>query len=369
MPDNSTITDYDDMFDLLDKLRLRKLTGGDAQYEIEMHTSTCTKEQQKILRMILDKDLKCGLGVSSVNEVFENLIFTFEVQLADKLNGEYDKIHFPVLADPKLDGMRNISMIKSKDEPFDGFSHNYDVNYISRNGKPFLNFGMFSDELKVLANGQNIVFDGEATGLSNEAAFKSITQQARRKSNVDAANQLVYHIFDWVSYSDFMSQSCALVQKERSDRLVKMFEEHDFKYLKLVRGKICNNIQEVEDYYKECLELGYEGIILKDLTGLYEFKRTRSWLKVKPTDTADLPIVAVNEGAPRTKYEGMLGSITVEREGVQINVGGGFKDRQRKEFWAIKEDLIGKIAEVKYDIVTEDGSFRFPRFVQIRYDK
>jgi DNA ligase-1 len=87
---------------------------------------------------------------------------------------------------------------------------------------------------------------------------------------------------------------------------------------------------------------------------------------MKPSITEDLKIVDVQEGTG--KYLGRLGAIIVEREGVKINVGSGFKDEERCIIQEASQ-FIGKIVEVKYDSLTPDKSLRFPRFVRLREDK
>ena len=64
-----------------------------------------------------------------------------------------------------------------------------------------------------------------------------------------------------------------------------------------------------------------------------------------------------------------LGSILVDCNGVEVNVGSGFKDDQRTEIWANRDSYLGMTAECRYQEMTEDGSLRFPTFVYWRLDK
>ena len=53
------------------------------------------------------------------------------------------------------------------------------------------------------------------------------------------------------------------------------------------------------------------------------------------------------------------------------NVGSGFDDKSRDFIWQNREELIGRIAEVKYKEISKDKktgleSLQFPVFVQIR---
>jgi DNA ligase-1 len=58
---------------------------------------------------------------------------------------------------------------------------------------------------------------------------------------------------------------------------------------------------------------------------------------------------------------------------INVNVGSGFSDDQRAEFYSNQFDVIGETVEVLCDAVSQnqDGSYslRFPRFVRFRDDK
>ena len=60
-----------------------------------------------------------------------------------------------------------------------------------------------------------------------------------------------------------------------------------------------------------------------------------------------------------------------EEKNFKTNVGSGFTDLQREEFWEEKESLIGQIIEIRADSISksQDGknwSLRFPRFKSFR---
>jgi DNA ligase-1 len=55
---------------------------------------------------------------------------------------------------------------------------------------------------------------------------------------------------------------------------------------------------------------------------------------------------------------------------ITVNVGSGFSDDNRIEFWNSRNSVIGNIVEVRADAVTQnqDGTYslRFPRFKGFR---
>jgi DNA ligase-1 len=125
-------------------------------------------------------------------------------------------------------------------------------------------------------------------------------------------------------------------------------------------------------YAQDAVKNGFEGIMIKDLSAPYECKRSSFWMKWKPTITVDLTIVGFEEGTGRN--EGRLGAIIYEgvdnERNIRVNVGTGYSDSDRDEFWALRDRLLGVIGEIQADAVTQnqDGSFslRFPRHVRFR---
>ena len=98
---------------------------------------------------------------------------------------------------------------------------------------------------------------------------------------------------------------------------------------------------------------GYEGLVLR---------QGDKWLKVKPSETHDVPVEYYIEGTG--KYKGMLGAMMTGMG----KVGTGFTDKQRYDLWHEKIHYFPTI-EVECMSITKDGKFRHPRFKRIRWDK
>ena len=98
-------------------------------------------------------------------------------------------------------------------------------------------------------------------------------------------------------------------------------------------------------------------------------KRHSGILKIKKFLNADCEIIGYEEGTGR--LEGKLGAFVIDYKGNKVNVGSGYTDDERIEFWENKDDYIGRILQVKFKEETKDKktglvSIQFPIYQCIR---
>ena len=128
------------------------------------------------------------------------------------------------------------------------------------------------------------------------------------------------------------------------------------------------DISVIDEYLNIATSEDKEGLMaIKDCE--WRNKRHNGILKVKKFLTADCEIIGYEEGDG--KYKGVLGSFIIDYKGNKVNVGSGYSDKQRQEYWANRDKYIGRILEVKYKEETMDKktkliSLQFPTFVCIR---
>ena len=358
------------IFKLFDMLAGRELTGSAAKQAAESLLEEHEEDSSELLWRIFQKDLRCGVTAKTVNKVMPGTIPTFDVMLAHKFEEKHVK-EWPVAVEPKLDGVRVICLVKGGKAQF-----------FSRTGKPFPAVEHLGQEVMDLckANGiQKVAFDGEIVSGN----FNKTVGDVRRKD--EAATDAEYHIFDVVPYAKFTSdewQEISLSYEERRNMLAAIMEKNASPVLKQTPIHYAKSAEEAQALYADFRAQGLEGAIVKPLSGTYVKKRSRNWLKLKNEETEDLIVKGAFEGTG--KYAGMLGGLICDRNGVDVRVGGGFTDVQRKEFWdAYQKDvnttqipgqptpfeLFGRMIEVEFHEVTPDGSLRHPRFVRFRDDK
>ena len=359
---------------LCEELRTRGVTGHAARDRIEQVSELFDSEQWNVLcRRVLIKDLRCGISEKTLNKVLGKTswkIPTFTCQLAQDSTDRPAKMKGIKRLEVKLDGVRVIAVV----------SGNGCVLY-SRNGKVFENFPQIAEAILVnrkafqygRGTGGHCVLDGEIVGES----FQALMKQAQRKSNVKTTD-MVYHIFDILPLDALKEGHCNLQQYKRIewiDSAKTVLDETDC--LRIMPGmNVDLDTAEGHDvmrrFAEASVEQGYEGIMIKNLDAPYECKRSDHWMKWKPTITVDLTIVGFEEGTGRNA--GRLGAIIYEgvdnERNIRVNVGTGYSDSDRDEFWAARDRLLGVIGEIEADAVTQnqDGSYslRFPRHKRFR---
>lgn len=168
----------------------------------------------------------------------------------------------------------------------------------------------------------------------------------------------------------------------------------DHPRIHFLKPKLIETLDELEEYLDRRLDMGYEGIILRCPNGPYKFGKStlrEQWmLKVKPFEDFEARITGYYEEMENTneakreatgklkrssakegkKAKGTLGGFIGEelKTGTPVRVGGGFTARQRKDFWAIKDELVaaGAIMKCKKQKMGEKDRPRHPNFVSLR---
>ncbi len=364
---------WDNFKQLAESLYRRELTGHAARDAIKLAMDVATKDQwNDFYRRILIKDLRCGVSEKTVNTVAKKqkktqyAVPVFECQLSHDSSDHEKKLTGKKIVEPKLDGVRCLTVIDYEQRT---------VTQYTRNGKVLENFGHITEYLAGFLDefGRSYVLDGEIMSSS----FQDLMKQVHRKENVNASDA-VLNLFDIVPLVEFKAGASAMGQKRRS-AFLKNFENifNDSGFINIVPQRefdldVFTDEIEFKDYTKSMVEAGYEGIMIKDLNAKYECKRSTNWLKMKPFIEVSLEITDVEEGTGRNV--GRLGAIICrgvdnDRE-IQVNVGSGFTDRDRGDYWEARDSLPGQVVEVRADAITQnqDGTYslRFPRLLRFR---
>lgn len=176
---------------------------------------------------------------------------------------------------------------------------------------------------------------------------------------------------------------------DRYSEAIKIVNHLNHPRIEIMKHRLIGDREELDDYIERCLRLGFEGIITRDPNGPYkEGKSTireQFMLKVKPFEDAEGRVTGWYEQQENTNEakreitgklkrssakigkvaKGTLGGLILRdvRSGVEVRVGGGYSDAQRKMLWKLRDSLDGKLVKYKKQTVGEKDKPRHPNFV------
>lgn len=339
----------------------RDIDIGTCQYYIHAN-----HDYADFLTAVFTKSLKLGVDVKLVNKTYgKGFIPVHEVQLGsgrDKLRLKDTEVFFLT---QKLNGVR-CTYVNGK--------------LISRQGTEFTGLDHITDAIhkaEAKYGNQNMVLDGELIhkndgALSDNDNFRLGTGIINTKEG-DKSN-IMFVVFDILPYDDFVEgKSKANYSLRRA-------------WLDTLSDILCGitgcvevvpllysgtNQNRIDGWLAFADNHGWEGIMLNK-EAPYECKRTTNLIKIKSFKFSDLRIIGYEEGDG--KYKGMLGAVIVDYKGNSVNVGSGFDEAERVELWKNPDELIDKIATIKYKEVSKNKdtgleSLQFPVWNGLREDK
>ena len=358
---------------LANQLINRELTGHAARDAIELAMSVATTEQWNMFyRRILIKDLRCGMSEKTVNKVAKQgwpqyAVPIFGCQLAHDSANHEKKMSGVKQIEVKLDGVRVLAICRSGK-----------VELFSRNGKQFHNFPHIIAQIEAVLAAKPAPYDCVLDGEVMSKDFQDLMKQVHRKDG-KAATDSVLHLFDFIPLDSFLEGSWDKTQTNRSN-YVKYWVLENEDILEHVQACAWEDVdlsttkgeERFVELNKAAVDGGYEGVMIKDIDAPYTCKRSHAWLKAKPFIEVTLEVVDVEEGTGRN--EGRLGAIVCEGidsgKNISVNVGSGFTDVHRVDYWNNRDALVGNLVEVRADAITQnqDGTYslRFPRFKTFR---
>jgi len=282
----------------------------------------------------------------------------FKPMLAGTLT-DMSKLKYPIIASPKLDGIRCL-VISGK--------------VVSRKLKDIPNHYIRQTILSQAPEQMDL--DGEIMLKSGD--FNNVQSAVMSE---DGEPDFVYHVFDAVGGNSYINRIYTLDKHFPTDNI-----------------QVLDSVQidsefELLEYEKNCLQLGYEGVMIRSLDGPYKFGRSTEnegyLLKMKQFHDAEAKVVgfierehnanvATKDALGKTKRSthkanmipsNTLGAIQVETEsGIPFSVGTGFTDVQRKHIWENRESYIGRFVTYKYQELSSYDVPRFPVFKCFRED-
>lgn len=293
----------------------------------------------------------------------------FKPMLAYNETPDLATLRYPVLASPKIDGIRVVTT---------------DQGPVTRKLLPVPNRHIHA-MLSRLPPG----LDGEVTvGKVTDPNVFNITQSAVMSR--DGEPEFMFHVFDTVQLGYRFSDRQKLVRQI-------------FRYPEMTRALAftsplphvwCHDVEGLSRFEEHCVNDGFEGAMVRDPNGPYKYGRSTLregfLIKIKRWIDAEATIVDLVElnkntneqvrdelgHAKRSKAKaglvgaGTLGALRCEweqdGERVQFEIGTGFTQAERAALWGDPHGIVGEQVTFKYFGLTEEKKPRFPSFKAIR---
>jgi DNA ligase-1 len=351
-----------------------------------VNRSPLSHEQRKMLAKILTKRVNIGIGAKLINKALgKSLVPDPSLMLAEDDESQITKWS-NIVIEEKYDGVRVIAIAKGDD-----------VTYFTRsfNELPQRCLQKITSEIRLLLNGidvpqPGIFFDGELTDLNRKSVSGKVTQMLKGNPADSIGDDMLYNIFDVEEAQVLETGKGVNPFSRRRELLETMFKNNKWELIvdRFIEKKnekpqltsiILANSITTDDHslihktYKELVDDGGEGVIVKSPDHLYECKRSKSWIKIKEVNDCDLIIKGWYPG--EGKREGYIGGLICEDSSgeVKVKVGSGFTEEDLKSLSVNPDGLIGKVVACQYNVVINDKSggwsLFLPRFIEVRTDK
>lgn len=274
------------------------------------------------------------------------------------------KLKFPVLASPKLDGIRALKI---------------NGRLVSRTFKPIPNEFIRTVIEHSLPNG----VDGE---LLVGSSFHESSSGVMSK---EGQPNFRFEIFDYIP------GDLKRVFSKRYQDLNDMIQASSFggKHFHVVEHKLISCVDDLVRYEELAVSQGYEGVMLRSMDGPYKCGRSTMkegyLLKMKRFEDSEAVILGYEEQLHNTneaRYDafgkterstaksgmvpkGVLGTLIVRdiSSGIEFKIGTGFDDSLRASLWKDRSSLPGKLVKYKYQPSGIKEAPRFPTFIGIRF--
>tara|TARA_B100001115_G_C15835210_1_gene417486 strand:- start:1326 stop:2405 length:1080 start_codon:yes stop_codon:yes gene_type:complete len=347
------------MFQLLDLLRNRKITGHTAIGEVNSWLKN-NQEAKDVFYLILEKSLKIRASVKIINKAIPDLIPTFSVALAEKFDEKAleKKINFiddDWYVSRKLDGVRCLVFVDELG--------NTEVR--SRAGKQIKTLMNLESYIKSF-NVKSVVFDGEICKVdsNDNENFQGIMKEINRKNH--QITDFKYFAFDLLTLKEFHERQSTRNLTERINKLKDVVGDNQ--YVNCLSQGLVKSEEHFHMIQSKIPE-GWEGLMLrKDST--YKGKRSKDIYKVKKFYDSEYKVIDITTGPFRYVKEGveveenMLSAVIIMHKGNRVNVGSGFTIDERKHYYKDPSNIMDKTITVQYFEESQsqngDYSLRFP---------
>lgn len=278
------------------------------------------------------------------------------------VQADIEALVFPVIASPKLDGIRCMMQGAPLTRTLKVIPNTYIQEWAAS----------IADDLLGL-DGELIV--GEA---GDKEVFTNTTKGCMSKKGEP---DFTYWVFDNWNTPDVPYNLRLLALRSLNVGLLPR--------CKLVPTKMCRTADDLAAFEAECLARGFEGVMVRKVDGKYKYGRSTLnegiLLKIKRFTDSEAEVIGTEErmhnanelvgdgvqrrgtGAAGLTPAGDLGALVCKTPaGVTFRIGTGFTAAQRIALWKSRQALKGQLAKYKHFEIGAVEAPRFPVFIGFR---
>jgi DNA ligase-1 len=362
---------------LLD-LAAGNLSGGAADEAIAKAMRTLTPRSQQVLRRVILKDLRCGVGKTLVNEAFPGTIKTYP----------YMRCSLPKDSNEKNWNWADGIYIQLK---ADGQFANVDIDnegvleITTRQGTPYRvgAFGRLEDELLVaLKLGTRTM--GELTVYRNGELLarkdgNGILNSIAEGGHLPPGHAVHFDAWDQIPLERAVDKGTYSVPYK--DRLADLTRQIGLRpagiwQVRVIETFLVHSKAEAMQIYRSYLAKKLEGVIAKHPDAIWKDGDSKDQVKFKLAVTVDLRIKGFRPGTPGKRTEATFGAVECETIDGLLEVGvSGFKRDMEQYIHENRDKLLGTVMAVTANGIMEPSgeekifSLFSPRFTELRRDK
>jgi len=286
------------------------------------------------------------------------------------------QVRFPVLATPKLDGIRCITstipvpLAQHESTPLCRSLKNVPNDYIYEQIGGFCVPGL----------------DGEILTYTNDRPDNFNAIQSCVMSHHGEC-EFKYHVFDYVPEALMLLSNQSFSCPTYQERVARLRELKLPKFCDVLVPVVCEDMAALEKFEQECVERGHEGVCFRVPESPYKCGRSTGneqyLVKMKRFITAEAVIESfaprrhnandptMNKLGYQSRSTHKENMVQLEELGALICVGGfrigtGFTAQERVDFWQRRDDIRGHVVQYKYQPHGQKDLPRIPVFVGFR---
>lgn len=394
--------------DALDAIASGDFRGQAASTLLGNKLTHLSKDDAYIIERIIEKDCKIGMGTTFMNKVFKDLIEdtkymgakSYDIKLVKKLF-EKGKSAYSQL---KADGRYAAAIIRGSEVEMESRSGEQTV---LTNSKLLTELSSFGDDIvltgELTVNGINSKYSGaairtvsngiiaslidicskreergEVETLNKISKFEEKHGQDYEKNSItfqEALDSVVYSVWDCINVDEYYLGKSETPYNERLNKITDLINNHNSTNVLLIESKVAQNLNEAFSHFKDVMDRGLEGTILKSVNDGWRDGKPNFCVKLKLEMEVDLVITGFNYGTKGTKNENVISSFNAESSCGKLKTRPqGLTEDKMRYVTDNQEKLVNTVISVKCNGVSkpkdsETYALMYPAFLEFRHDE